>query len=75
MKLDEDTLKEVARMTGGQYFNANSAEGLRAVYGGLSHRVVAQKKETELTGLIALAAALLMALAAGLSIAWFGFHP
>jgi len=72
VKLDEETLKEVARMTGAQYFNAGTAEDLRAVYQGLSHRMVMQKQETELTGLIALAAALLIALAAGLSMAWFG---
>jgi Ca-activated chloride channel family protein len=72
VKLDEATLKEVARMTGAQYFNAHSAEDLREVYKGLSYRLVAQKKETELTGLLALGAALLMALAAGLSLAWFG---
>ena len=62
-------------MTGAQYFNASSAEDLRTVYEGLSPRVVTQKKETELTGLVALVAALLMALAAGLSMAWFGFWP
>ena len=59
-------------MTGAQYFNANSAEDLRTVYQGLSYRLVTQKQETELTGLVALAAALLMAMAAGLSMAWFG---
>ena len=75
VKLDEETLKEVARMTGAQYFNASSAEDLRTVYEGLTHRVVAEKKETELTALVALAAALLMAVAAGLSMAWFGFRP
>ena len=48
-------------MTGAQYFNASSAEDLRTVYEGLSHRMVTQKKETELTGLAALGAALLMA--------------
>jgi len=75
VKLDEETLKEIARMTGAKYFNANSAETLRAVYEGLSHRVVTNKKETELTGVFALAAALLMTFAAGLSMAWFGFRP
>jgi hypothetical protein len=34
--------------------------------------MVTQKQETEVTGLLALAAALLMVLAAGLSMAWFG---
>jgi Ca-activated chloride channel family protein len=74
VKLDEETLKEVARMTGAKYFNANSAEALRAVYEGLSHRLVTNRKETELTGVVALGAALLLTLAAGLSIAWFGFR-
>lgn len=72
VRLDEETLKEVARMTGAQYFNANSAQDLRTVYEGLSRRVVSQKTETELTGLVALVAALLMVIAAGLSMAWFG---
>ena len=75
VKLDEETLKQVARITGAQYFNANSAEDLRTAYQGLTHRVVTQKQETELTGLVALVAAILLALAAGLSLAWFGFRP
>jgi len=58
VKLDEETLKQVAQITG--YFNANSADDLRSVYQALSQRVVIQKRETELT---ALAAALLLALA------------
>ena len=72
VRLDEATLKQVARITGAQYFHAGTAEDLRTVYQGLSHRMVTQKRETEVTGLLALAAALLMALAAGLSMAWFG---
>jgi Ca-activated chloride channel homolog len=75
VKLDEETLKDVARITGAQYFNASSAEALRAVYEDLSHRLVTHKEETELTGLVALAASLLLTLAAGLSMAWFGFRP
>jgi len=72
VRLDEATLKQVARITGAQYFHAGTAEDLRTVYQGLSHRMVTQKQETEVTGLLALAAALLMVLAAGLSMAWFG---
>ncbi|HSC64750.1 MAG TPA: VWA domain-containing protein [Caldimonas sp.] len=75
VKLDEETLKEIARMTGAKYFSANSADTLRAVYEGLSHHLVTNKKETELTGAVALLAALLMTSAAGLSMAWFGFRP
>jgi Ca-activated chloride channel family protein len=72
VKLDEETLKEVARRTGAQYFGASTAEDLRTVYQGLSHRIVTQRRETELASLLALVAALLMILAAGLSMAWFG---
>jgi len=45
VKLDEETLKQVAQITG--YFNANSADDLRSVYQALSQRVVIQKRETE----------------------------
>ena len=72
VRLDEETLKEVARITRAQYFNATTADDLRTVYQGLTHRVVTQKQETELTALAAFAAALLIVVAAGLSIAWYG---
>ena len=32
LQLDEPTLREVARMTGGEYFHAGTAEALRSVY-------------------------------------------
>ncbi|MEJ5991647.1 VWA domain-containing protein [Ramlibacter sp. PS3R-8] len=72
MQLDETTLKEVARMTGGEYHHAGTAEKLRDVYGTLGSSVQVQTRETELTGLIALLAALLAITAAGLSVVWFG---
>ena len=71
MQLDEPTLREVARMTGGEYHRAGTAEQLRAVYLNLGSRVQVLTRETEVTGLLALAAALLLATAAGLSLAWF----
>jgi Ca-activated chloride channel family protein len=74
VRLDEETLKEVARITRAQYFNATTADDLRTVYQGLTHRVVNEKQETELTALVALAAALLIGLAAALSIVWFGLR-
>ena len=68
MKLDEPTLREVARMTGGEYFHAGTAETLRSVYEKLGSRVQVQTRETELTGLLALVSAL-VALAAGRAVA------
>ncbi len=72
MQLDETTLKEVARMTGGEYHHAGTAEKLRNVYETLGSTVQVQTRETELTGLIALLAALMAITAAGLSVVWFG---
>ena len=59
-------------MTGGEYHHAGSAEALRNVYRQLGSRVQTQTRETELTGLLALLAALLLAGGAALSLRWFG---
>jgi Ca-activated chloride channel family protein len=72
MQLDEPTLREVARMTGGEYHHAGTAEMLRSVYRSLGSRVQVLTRETELTGLLALASALLAVTAATLSLLWFG---
>lgn len=70
LQLDEPTLKEVARMTGGEYHHADTAEKLSAVYETLGSRTQVQTRETELSALLALAAALLMMMAGGLSMVW-----
>lgn len=72
LKLDEPTLREVARLTGGEYHHAGTAEMLRSVYRDLGSRVQLQTRETELTALLALVAAGLVLLAACLSVLWFG---
>lgn len=72
MRLDEPTLREVARMTGGEYHHAGTAENLRSVYQNLGSRLQVQTRETELTALLALVAAILVLAAAGLSMLWFG---
>jgi Ca-activated chloride channel family protein len=71
LQLDEPTLREVARMTGGEYHHAGTAEALRSVYENLGSRVQVQTRETEVTALLALLSAGL-ALAAGVfSLVWF----
>jgi Ca-activated chloride channel family protein len=72
LKLDEPTLREVARMTGGEYHHAGTAEKLRSVYETLGSRVQVQTRETELTALVGLAAAAVALAAAMLSMVWFG---
>ena len=71
LQLDEPTLREVARMTGGEYHQAGTAEALHSVYQNLGSRVQVQTRETEVTALLALLSAA-FALAAGvLSLVWF----
>jgi Ca-activated chloride channel homolog len=72
LQLDEPTLREVARMTGGEYHHAGTAEKLRSVYENLGARLQVQTRETELTGPLALISAMLALAAAGLSVLWFG---
>ncbi|MDP3139548.1 MAG: VWA domain-containing protein [Burkholderiaceae bacterium] len=71
VRLDEDTLKAVAARTQGEYFYAGTAADLHKVYATLSSRLTVEKKETEISALLALAAALLAMLSAGLSLWWF----
>jgi Ca-activated chloride channel family protein len=72
VRLDEDALKAVANLTRADYFYAGTAEDLKKVYQSLSTRLVVEKKETEISALFAVLGALLVAVAAALSVAWFG---
>ena len=72
VRLDEETLKAVAARTQAEYFHAASAEDLKKVYQTLSSRLTVEKKETEISSLLALLGAALALLAAGLSVWWYG---
>ncbi len=71
VRLDEEALKDVANATQGNYFYAGTAAELQKVYEALTSRVILEKKETEISALLALAGAALAALAATLSLLWF----
>jgi Ca-activated chloride channel family protein len=71
MRLDEPSLRAVAQTTQAEYYYAGDAEALKTVYAKLSSRVQVEKKETELSALLALMAAGLSIAAAALSLLWF----
>lgn len=71
VRLDAETLKQIADLTQGEYFYAGTATDLKKVYETLSTRLVLEKKETEITALFTGAAAALAVLAALLSLLWF----
>jgi Ca-activated chloride channel family protein len=71
VRLDEETLKQIANKTSAEYFYAGTAQDLKKVYETLSTRLTVEKKETEVSGLLALLAAALAVVSAGLSVLWF----
>ena len=71
MVLDEETLRRVADITRGEYFHAATADDLVKVYEQLNTRFVMERGLTEVTALFAALAAVLVASAGALSLAWF----
>ncbi len=71
VRLDEETLKAIAQKTSAEYYYAGTAGDLKKVYETLSSRLTVEKKETEVSALLAMAAAVLALLSAGLSLLWF----
>jgi Ca-activated chloride channel homolog len=71
VKLDEETLKAIANKTQADYFYAGTAADLKKVYETLSSRLTVEKKETEISALLALVAAVLAITSAALSLLWF----
>jgi Ca-activated chloride channel homolog len=71
VRLDEDTLKQVATMTRGEYFYAGTAADLKKVYQSLNSRLAFEKRETEITALVSAVAGAFTLLAGLLSLLWF----
>jgi Ca-activated chloride channel homolog len=71
VRLDEDSLKNIANVTRGEYFYAGTAVDLKNVYDALNSKIVLETKETEITALFAAAAGALALMAAMLSMLWF----
>ncbi|HUQ75472.1 MAG TPA: VWA domain-containing protein [Burkholderiales bacterium] len=71
VRLDEETLRSIADLTRGEYFYAGTAPDLKKIYETMSTRLVMETKKTEIGAFFAAAGALLVLLAALLSLAWF----
>jgi Ca-activated chloride channel homolog len=72
VRLDEDTLKQIANRTAAEYYYAGTAADLKKVYEALSSRLGVEKRETEVSAIVSMIAAAFALVAAGLSVAWFG---
>jgi Ca-activated chloride channel family protein len=68
--IDEPTLREVAELTGGEYYKAEDAAELTRVLRDLPSTIVLQRQDQEITAWFALAGALLVLAAVALSQWW-----
>lgn len=75
VRLDEQTLKDIAEKTDGLYFRAGTETDLRDIYKNLSTRLVMKPERTELTAWFTGAAGLFLLAAAALSLFWFHRLP
>ena len=70
VSLDEDSLREIARITGGEYFRADGLVELHRVYQTLGSELLMASRRAELTWPLSAAAALMLILGALLSLLW-----
>ncbi|MGE5376597.1 MAG: VWA domain-containing protein [Bacteroidota bacterium] len=71
-EIDEETLKQIADVTGGEYYAASSASELESVFQNLPTYLVTTRQTTEITAFFTAIAAILAILALLLSFRW---HP
>jgi Ca-activated chloride channel family protein len=71
VRLDEETLKQVAQITGAEYFYAGTAADLRKVYQNLNLKFGLERKDTEISALFSAGAVVLLVIAGVLSLLWF----
>lgn len=70
-KVDEVTLQKVAETTGAEFFRATNADDLAVIYQHLSSKFTLERRDTEISALMAALAGVLVLLAMGLSMRWF----
>jgi Ca-activated chloride channel family protein len=74
-QLDEATLQEIARGTGGTYYNATTAQDLTKVYTNLDPQLIIKPEMVELTAIFAGISAVLLLIGGLLSLLWFSHLP
>ncbi|HEY0070077.1 MAG TPA: VWA domain-containing protein [Chloroflexia bacterium] len=74
-RLDEETLQQISRLTGGTYYNAENEEDLRAIYDNLDPQLAVKPQKMEVTSLFAGAGILILMIGSALSLVWLGRLP
>ncbi len=74
-RLDEATLQQISQLTGGTYYNAQSAQDLLNIYQNLDTQLVIKPEKTEVTSLFAGASILVFLVGGVFSLLWFSRFP
>ena len=74
-QLDEATLKQIAQITGGTYFNAESTQDLQTIYNKLNPQLSIKPEKMEITSLFAGASILVLLMGGFFSLLWFNRMP
>ena len=74
-QLDEATLKQIAQISGGAYYNAQNEQDLLKIYDNLNPSLMIKPEKTEITSLFAGASILVLLIGGVLSLTWFSRLP
>ncbi len=74
-QLDETMLKQIAQITGGNYYNATSAQDLQRIYTDLTPQLVVKPEKTEMTSIFAGLSLIILLVGGAFSLLWFNRLP
>ncbi len=74
-QLDETLLKQIAQLTNGMYYSADTAQELMAIYNNLNPQLVIKPEQTEVTALFVGAGIIVLLIGGALSLLWLGRLP
>ena len=72
---DKETLREIARTTGGRFFEAVSTDDAEEIYSRIGTRLTSKPEKREITAAFAGGGLLLLVAGGALSLGWFGRLP
>ena len=72
---DKETLRQIARATGGRFFEAVSAEDAEDIYSRIGTRLTSKPEQREITAAFAGGGFVLLLVGGALSLVWFGRLP
>jgi Ca-activated chloride channel family protein len=74
-QLNEEMLRQIAQLTGGDYYNAENEEELRAIYEHLNPQLVIKPEKMEVTSIFAGVSIFVLLVGGAFSLVWFGRLP